>query len=66
MAMFMAMLILWGITVWYIDKKEKERDAEWCELIVTFDNAYKTSPPTSETGKRIAELMDARRRSLGC
>lgn len=47
----------------YVDRKNR---SDWCELIVTFDDAYQTNPPTNDTAQRIAELMHRRRESLGC
>lgn len=53
-------------TIVYVNYVDRKNRADWCELIVTFDDGYQTQPPTTETAKRIAELMHRRRESLGC
>jgi hypothetical protein len=54
----------------HVDEKraeaERKQDQQWCELIVTFDEAYRSSPPSSETARKIQELMHRRRETLGC
>lgn len=47
----------------YVDRKNRQ---EWCELIVTIDDAYTANPPENETAERFADLMHRRRESLGC
>ena len=39
--------------------------AAW-DLVITTDDAYHTTPPTSPVGKRQAENMTRLRRDLGC
>ncbi len=50
----------------YVNWVDRKNRHEWCELIITFNDAYKENPPANETAKRIAELMERRRDSLGC
>lgn len=50
----------------YVNWVDRKNRSEWCELIVTFDDAYQESPPSSQTASKVAELMHRRRESLGC
>lgn len=38
----------------YVDRKSNE---QWCEVIVLFNTAYKTNPPPTDLGKKIAKGM---------
>lgn len=47
-------------------KAERENDRRWCQLLITLDQAYSTSPPTSELGRRVALAIHSLRTELGC
>jgi len=55
-----ALLVVSG--VWYIHKQEQKI----CGLIVTFDDTYQKTPPTTEVGRQIAAQMHSYRESIGC
>lgn len=48
------------------DKAERENDRRWCEMLVTLDDAYGSSPPQSELGRRLAADIHKLRIDLGC
>ena len=48
------------------DIKNEENDRKWCTLLVEMDEAYGASPPSTETGRRIAQAIHQRRVDLGC
>jgi hypothetical protein len=60
-----AMISPFGTVVYvnYVDRKNRQ---DWCDLVTTFNKAYENNPPDNETAKRVAELMERRRESLGC
>lgn len=64
-ALITAMISPLGTIVYtnYVDRKNRH---DWCELIVTFSDSYRQNPPETPTAKRVAELMEQRRESLGC
>jgi hypothetical protein len=39
---------------------------QWCNVITTLDDAYKSQPPTTPTGKKIASEMHDLKISLRC
>jgi CHASE1-domain containing sensor protein len=45
---------------------EREADRRWCQLLVTLDDAYRSAPPATETGRRVAGAVHALRVSLKC
>lgn len=44
----------------------RESDRQWCDIVTTFDDTYRVTPPTTETGKRIAASFRQMRVSFGC
>lgn len=45
---------------------ERENDRRWCALLNTLDQAYSSSPPTSEVGRRVAAAIHTLRSDLEC
>jgi len=43
-----------------------ESNRKWCEIVLLFDTTYKTTPPTTEAGKKLAAFFAARRIDFGC
>jgi len=43
-----------------------ETQQQWCEIIITFDNGYRNTPPTTPTGKLLAEEFARLRREFQC
>lgn len=39
---------------------------QWCELLITLDSAYSSSPPQTELGKKVAESINRLRENFGC
>lgn len=60
-----ALVSPWG-TIFYVNYVDRKNRSDWCELIVTIDDAYTANPPENETAERFADLMHRRRESLGC
>lgn len=74
LAVSVALLIVLGVggvlytnrTVSQQDKLERANDQRWCKLLTTLDDAYQSTPPQSETGRRLAADIHALRAELGC
>jgi hypothetical protein len=45
---------------------QAESERKLCGIVIAQDDAYTDTPPTTPTGKRVAEAMDKLRRDLGC
>jgi hypothetical protein len=48
------------------EQQERDNDRKWCALLVPMDEAYEGTPPTTPTGKKIADAISQRRTELGC
>lgn len=46
--------------------KADEEIRNFCKIINIFDNAYKTAPPPTETGRLVARAMTDLKTSLHC
>lgn len=58
-----------GYTTWVDSKRaqtERESDQRWCQLLTTLDEAYSTTPPTSELGRKVAVAIHDLRTTLDC
>lgn len=50
----------------YVDEQAKDRtnaaikesNRKWCSIVLLFNNTYKSQPPTTPAGKRLAEYMN--------
>lgn len=47
-------------------RESVEGDRKWCTLLSTLDEAYKSTPVTSERGRVVAEEIGKLRTSFGC
>lgn len=47
-------------------RDERDNDRRWCIFLATLDNAYKMTPPTTDTGRNVARAVADLRRDLGC
>jgi hypothetical protein len=43
-----------------------ESDRKWCSVVITLDDAWRQSPPTTAAGKTMAANMSELRRELHC
>lgn len=48
------------------DEAEREADRRWCALLVTLDDAYSSTPPATEIGRRVAAAIHSLRTDLDC
>lgn len=45
---------------------ERESDRRWCDLLTTLDEAYSSTPPATELGRRVAASIKTLRVQLDC
>lgn len=62
----LATLLAVGVNITYTKNSVTKSDREWCELLVTLDNAYSQTPPQSETGRKVARDIHHLRVSRKC
>lgn len=43
-----------------------ETSQKWCEIIITFDDGYRRTPPTTPTGQLLANEFARLRRDFQC
>ena len=55
-----------GFSMVYANRVARESEHRWCGLITTLDDAYRSRPPGSETGRELAADIARLRRDLGC
>lgn len=45
---------------------DRESNRRWCALLATYDEAYRESPPVTETGRTLATEVARLRTQFGC
>jgi len=45
---------------------DRESNRRWCELLGTYDDAYRDSPPVTETGRTLGYQISRLRTEFGC
>jgi hypothetical protein len=65
-ALVLAFAALMFAGVLYTRHVQRESDRRWCDLLVTLDTAYRSQPPATELGRRVAAAMARLRADFGC
>ena len=55
-----------GVNISYTKHSVTTSDQKWCSLLLTLDEAYGKTPPTSETGRKVADEIHRLRVSNRC
>ncbi|MEV1331114.1 hypothetical protein AB0J20_16230 [Micromonospora costi] len=74
---FVVMIAFAGVSVLYANhaaqeaerratQTDRESNRRWCALLETMDNAYRNSPPSTETGRTMAYQVSRLRTEFGC
>lgn len=50
----------------YTNNVAESNARKWCHLLVTLDEAYKATPPRTDTGQRVADDIHNLRADLRC
>ncbi|MDG4784366.1 hypothetical protein O7626_41130 [Micromonospora sp. WMMD1102] len=45
---------------------DREADQRWCELLTVLDEAYGSTPPQTELGRRVADAVHQLRVGFNC
>ncbi len=65
-SLFACMIIMTIVSVqWanYVDNRSNQR---WCGIVLLFNNAYKTNPPPTPLGKKVAVEMLKLQNDFSC
>lgn len=54
-----------GSAIYSVDTA-REGDRKWCSLVATLDDAYRVTPPSTETGKLVASQIHQLRMDFDC
>lgn len=63
---FFACLAVALASVAYSSYVQRESERKFCDLVITQDDAWSETTPTTATGKRVAAAIAKLRRDLGC
>jgi hypothetical protein len=55
-----------GLLVWFTVVYVADQQRKICGLMVVLDTAYHQTPPTTETGRNIADEVARYRAEIGC
>jgi hypothetical protein len=50
----------------FIGRAINANNHKWCQIVDLFDDAYRTTPPTTATGRQIATSFHNLRQQLDC
>ena len=64
--MAVSMALTAGVAVWQARQAVHETEQRWCGLVSTLDDTYRTTPPQTEAGRRVAEQIARLRAEFGC
>lgn len=65
-AVFLTLMLAVALNVIYTNRVAAQGNKQWCSIIVTLDDSYRKTPPTTETGKKIAADMHRLRSQFKC
>lgn len=54
------------VCVLFTNHAVHESERKWCGIVVLFDNTNRETPPSTETGRKLAERMAQLRKDFGC
>lgn len=63
---FIACVVVALASVFYASQIQRESDRRWCSLMTNLDDAYRATPPQTDTGRSVAAEVHKLRAELGC
>lgn len=66
MAILIVVLGIGAFNIWYTNYVSQTADRRWCSMLSDLDDAYRTNPPVTATGRKIAANTAEMRRDFGC
>jgi hypothetical protein len=72
-AVLVTMLLIGAANVVYTnaavarqEQQRRDNDRRWCALLLPLDEAYRATPPTTQTGRDVAAAIHTQRVSFHC
>lgn len=66
LAVLASALIVSVSNVIYTGQSAADNNRQWCELLITLDRAYSSTPPQTKLGREVAASISNLRTSFGC
>lgn len=66
LAAALSSLVMGGVAIEYANYVATRNQRQWCEIVVTLDDANKTNPPTDPISRHLAEEFSRIRNDFGC
>lgn len=63
---FLAIMLLLGGGLYYIDQRETQRQRDICGLIIITDDSYRQHPAAGQGGQAFAAAVHEYRQKIGC
>jgi hypothetical protein len=63
---FLSSCVVSGAAMVAVYVSNADNNRQWCELLVTLDHAYSSTPPASELGRKVANAIGHLSTSFGC
>lgn len=63
---FIACVAVALASVFYTSHVQRESDRRWCALLINLDEAYRSTPPQTATGRSVAAEVHNLRMQLDC
>jgi hypothetical protein len=54
------------IAIQYADHVDKKSNRQWCQVVITLDDAYTANPPQTPAGQALASEMKRMRHDFDC
>jgi len=65
-ATYVSSILMVAVAIWYANYVDRQSNRQWCELIVSIDDAYSGAPATNPSGKKVAEEFHRLRTQFAC
>lgn len=59
-------LTMGAVAIQYADHVDRKSNQQWCQVVVTLDDAYTQNPPQTTAGQRLAREMKRMRHDFDC
>lgn len=65
-ASYVSGILVTGSGLVYMNHVDTESNRKWCSLVVTLDETYRQTPPTTEVGRKVAVSINGLRQDFRC
>lgn len=63
---FVGMIAALGLAIGYTAHTASDNEQKWCDLVITLDKQYRASPPSTDNGRVLAEIIARLKADLDC